>query len=402
MSKVFIIDAKRSPLGKFLGTLSSVTPGELAAQVMKNVIDTNGIDASIIDEVILGNVLSAGHGQNIARQASIKAGVPSEVPAYNLNMVCGSGMKSLMIAYSNVKANMADVMLVGGVEVMSQATFTASYNMRSGMKMGDLNLKDTIISDGLTDAFHHYHMGITAENIVEKFNITREKQDALAMQSQERAIAASDSGRFKDEIVAIKVKNRKGTVTFDKDEYPNRSTSLEKLAALRPAFKKDGTVTAGNASGINDGASILLVASEAAVKKHGLQPIAEIIAVGQSGVDPAVMGLGPVKAIENVLSKTNVKIKDMDLLELNEAFAAQALGVMHELKDTYELTDEWLQERVNVNGGAIALGHPLGASGARIMTTLVHEMKKQELDYGLASLCIGGGMGTAVIIKSVE
>lgn len=402
MSKVFIIDAKRSPLGKFLGTLSSVTPGDLAAQVMKNVIDTNGIDASIIDEVILGNVLSAGHGQNIARQASIKAGVPSEVPAYILNMVCGSGMKSLMIAYSNVKANMADVMLVGGVEVMSQATFTASYNMRSGMKMGDLNLKDTIISDGLTDAFHHYHMGITAENIVEKFNITREKQDALAMQSQERAIAASDSGRFKNEIVAIKVKNRKGTVTFDKDEYPNRSTSLEKLAALRPAFKKDGTVTAGNASGINDGASILLVASEAAVKKHGLQPIAEIIAVGQSGVDPAVMGLGPVKAIENVLFKTNVKIEDMDLLELNEAFAAQALGVMHELKDTYELTDEWLQERVNVNGGAIALGHPLGASGARIMTTLVHEMKKQELDYGLASLCIGGGMGTAVIIKSVE
>ncbi|MEH6940905.1 acetyl-CoA C-acetyltransferase [Bacillus sp. JJ722] len=401
MSKVFLIDAKRSPIGKFLGTLSSVAPSDLAAQVIKNVIETNKIDASMIDEVILGNVLSAGHGQNIARQASIKAGIPTEVPALSLNMVCGSGMKSLMIAYNNVKADMGDLMIVGGVEVMSQAPFIASHKMRAGVKMGNLNLEDTIISDGLTDAFHHYHMGITAENIVEKYKITKEEQDMLAIQSQERAIAASDSGRFKEEIVAIEVKSRKETLSFDKDEYPNRATSLLKLANLRPAFKKEGTVTAGNASGINDGASILLVASEAAVNKYDLQPIGEIIAVGQGGVDPSVMGLGPVKAIENALSKHDIQMKDIGLLELNEAFAAQALGVMHELKNTYDLTDEWLLERINVNGGAIALGHPLGASGARIITTLVHEMKKSKVKFGLASLCIGGGMGTAVIIKSV-
>ncbi|WP_232697616.1 acetyl-CoA C-acetyltransferase [Brevibacillus daliensis] len=402
MSKVYIVDAKRSPIGKFLGTLSSVSPSELAAQVIKKVIKDNKIDVAKIDEVILGNVLSAGHGQNIARQASMKAGIPEAVPAYLLNMVCGSGMKSVMTAYNNIKAKSADLMLVGGVEVMSQTAFTVSHKVRSGIKMGSSNLEDTIISDGLTDAFHHYHMGITAENIAEKLQITREDQDKVAIQSQERAIQANDSGRFESEIVAIEVKDRKkNTILFTKDEYPNYTTTLEKLASLKPAFKQNGTVTAGNASGINDGAAILLIASEEAVEQYGLTPMAEIVAIGQGGVDPEIMGLGPVKAIENVLAKTDLKLEDMELMELNEAFAAQALGVMHELKRIYQLSDEWLQSRVNVNGGAIALGHPLGASGARIMTTLLHEMKKQDVQFGLASLCIGGGMGTAVIVKSV-
>jgi acetyl-CoA C-acetyltransferase len=402
MTRVFIVSAKRSPVGKMLGSLSTVSPGDLFAQVIKAILEESKINPANVDEVVVGNVLSAGQGQGIARQASLKAGLPVEVPAYSLNMLCGSGMKAIMTAYTSIKAGMADVVIAGGVEVMSQAPFIIPASIRTGHKMGSMTLEDTMIKDGLTDAFHDYHMGITAENIAEKYGISREQQDAFAIESQNKAIAAIDSGRFAEEIVPIEVKTRKGTVTVNQDEHPNRSTSYEKLLTLKPAFKADGTVTAGNASGINDGASALLIVSEAAVEKYNLTPMVEMVAVGQGGVDPSVMGLGPVPAIENALEKAGLTLSDIDLIELNEAFAAQSLGVIHELKEKYSLTDEWFQERTNVNGGAIALGHPIGASGARITTTLVHEMKKRNATYGLASLCIGGGMGTAVIVKSVQ
>lgn len=399
MSKVYIVEAKRSALGKFLGTISTLSPAELAGQVIKAVIEETKIDPKKIDEVVLGNVLSAGHGQNLGRQAAIAGGIPAEVPAYAINILCGSGMKSVMTAYGQIKSGMANLVIAGGVEVMSQAAFTVDGKTRQGNKMGSIQLKDTLLSDGLTDVFNNYHMGMTAENIVEKYSLSREAQDKLAIRSQEKAIAAVDSNRFKDEIVPIKVKNRKETIEFSKDEYPNRNTSLEKLSTLRPAFKADGSVTAGNASGINDGAAILLIASEKAIKEYNLTPMAEIVSVGQGGVDPSVMGLGPVPAINNAIEDSGLELKNMELLELNEAFAAQALGVITELKEKHNVDDAWFEERMNVNGGAIALGHPLGASGGRIITTLVHEMKKRDLNYGLASLCIGGGMGTAIVIK---
>ncbi|SPZ51111.1 Acetyl-CoA acetyltransferase [Sarcina ventriculi] len=403
MSKVYIVQAKRSPIGKFLGTLAPVAPAALTAQVIKNVINESGVDVKTIDEVAIGNVLSAGHGQNIARQASIAGGIPVEVPAYTVSMVCGSGLKSVINAYTSIKAGLADVVLAGGVEVMSQAAFAVDGKTRLGNKMGDLKLKDTLLSDGLTDVFNNYHMGITAENVAKKYGLTREMQDEFSYKSQVRAIEAVDSGRFKDEIVPIEIKGKKGTVVFDTDEYPNRTTNLEKLSKLRPAFKSDGTVTAGNASGINDGATIVLVASEKAVKEQGLTPIVEITSIGQGGVDPSIMGMGPVAAINDAMRRCDVQLKDMDLVELNEAFAAQSLGVINELKNQYEeIDDEWVNNRVNVNGGAIALGHPLGASGARILTTLVHEMKKRNVENGLASLCIGGGMGVAVTVKLVK
>ena len=399
MSKVYIVEAKRSALGKFLGTLSTLSPAELAGQVIKAVIEETKIDPKKIDEVVLGNVLSAGHGQNLGRQAAIAGGIPAEVPAYAINILCGSGMKSVMTAYGQIKSGMANLVIAGGVEVMSQAAFTVDGKTRQGNKMGSIQLKDTLLSDGLTDVFNNYHMGMTAENIVEKYSLSREDQDKLAIRSQEKAIEAVDSNRFKDEIVPIKVKTRKETIEFSKDEYPNRNTSLEKLSTLRPAFKADGSVTAGNASGINDGAAILLIASEKAIKEYNLTPMAEIVSVGQGGVDPSVMGLGPVPAINNAIEDSGLELKNMELLELNEAFAAQALGVITELKEKHNVDDAWFEERMNVNGGAIALGHPLGASGGRIITTLVHEMKKRDLNYGLASLCIGGGMGTAIVIK---
>ncbi|MEH7106907.1 acetyl-CoA C-acetyltransferase [Bacillus sp. JJ1764] len=402
MGKVFIVSAKRSPIGRMLGTLSTVPSGELLGHVIKAVLEETKIDPSRISEVIIGHVLTAGQGQGVARQASIFAGVPEEVPAYSINMICGSGMKSIMTAYNSIKAGSAEVVITGGVEMMSQAPFVMKgLQARNGNKMGDMQLSDTIISDALTDAFHHYHMGITTENIVEKYSITREMQDQFSWKSQQKAINAIDSGRFKNEIVPIEVKTRKGSIIVDTDEHPNRSTSLEKITSLKPAFKKEGTVTAGNASGINDGAAVLMVASEEAVEKYELTPLFEIIGIGQGGVDPSVMGLGPVPAIKDAMSKVDINFTDIQLIELNEAFAGQSLGVIHELKQHFNVTDEWFEERTNVNGGAIALGHPLGASGARITTTLLYEMKKQNAEYGLASLCIGGGMGTAVIVKSV-
>ncbi|MEI6856213.1 acetyl-CoA C-acetyltransferase [Psychrilyobacter sp.] len=402
MSKVYIVSAKRTAVGSFMGSLSGVKAAKLGGTVIRNIIEETKIDPKNIDEVILGNVLSAGQGQGVGRQAAIDGGVPVEVPAYTVNIICGSGMKTVMLAYNAIKSGEANLIMAGGVESMSTAPYLIPESTRSGHKMGDFKTVDHMVCDALTDAFKGYHMGVTAENIAEKYNLSKESQDVFAVESQRKAIAAIDSGRFKDEIVPIEVKSRRETIIFDTDEHPNRKTSLEKLGKLKTIFKKDGTVTAGNASGINDGASVMLVASEEAVKKYNLTPLVEIVATGQGGVDPSIMGMGPVPAIKNVLKKAKMTLKEMELLELNEAFAAQALGVMTELTRQYDVTLDWFTDKTNVNGGAIALGHPVGASGNRIATTLIHEMKKRNMTYGLASLCIGGGMGTAMILKNVK
>lgn len=401
MSKIYIIDAKRTAIGSFLGSLKNVSPSDLGAIVVKELLKDNNLSGHELDEVIIGNILSAGQGQGIGRQVAIKGGVPFEVPAYSLNMLCGSGMKSVMVGYSNIKSGLSDLVICGGTEVMSQASFVSPKEVREGFKMGELKFQDSMLVDALTDAFDKIHMGVTAENIAEKYSITREEQDKFAIKSQEKAIKAIDEKKFEKEIVPVEIIDRKQTIIFDTDEYPNRKTSLEKLGTLKTVFKKDGTVTAGNASGINDGASAILLASEEAVKKYDLKPLVEIVGIGQGGVDPKIMGMGPVPAIKEALKMAKLDLKDMDLIELNEAFAAQALGVMFELKNEYGVTDEFFSERCNVNGGAIALGHPVGASGNRIITTLVHEMLRRKSRYGLASLCIGGGMGTAVVVKSI-
>ena len=402
MSKVYIVAAKRTAVGSFMGGLNGVKAAELGSTVIRNIIEETKIDPKNLDEVVMGHVLSAGHAQGVGRQAAIGAGVPVEVPAYTVNIICGSGMKSVMLAYNAIKSGDANLIMAGGVESMSSAPFLIPSSTRNGNKMGDFKAVDHMVLDALTDAFNGYHMGVTAENIAEKYNLSKESQDAFALESQRRAISAVDSGKFKDEIVPVEVKTRKGTVIFDTDEYPNRKTSLEKLEKLRTVFKKDGTVTAGNASGINDGASVMLVASEEAVAKYNLTPLVEIISTGQGGVDPSIMGMGPVPAIKNALKKAGMKLEEMELLELNEAFAAQSLGVMTELVNQHGVTMDWFTDKTNVNGGAIALGHPVGASGNRIATTLIHEMKKRNVDFGLASLCIGGGMGTALILKNVK
>ena len=369
MSKVYVVAAKRSAIGSFLGSLAPLKPGDLGAQIVKNILEETKVDPANIDEVIVGNVLSAGQAQGVGRQVSIKAGIPYEVPAYSVNIICGSGMKSIITAFSNIKAGEANLVIAGGTESMSGAGFILPGAIRGGHKMADLTMKE---------------------------------QDAFALESQKKAIAAVDSGKFKDEIVPIIIPNKKGDIIFDTDEYPNRKTDAEKLAKLKPAFKKDGSVTAGNASGLNDGASFVMLASEEAVKKYNLKPLVEIISTGTGGVDPLIMGMGPVPAIRKAFNKTDLKLKDMELIELNEAFAAQSLGVIKELCKEHGVTPEWIKERTNVNGGAIALGHPVGASGNRITVTLIHEMKKRGVEYGLASLCIGGGMGTALILKNVK
>ena len=397
--KVYIVAAKRTAIGKMFGTLANFTPGDLGAIVIKDILTQTGVDPNQIDEVIGGNILSAGQGQGVIRQAAIKGGIPAKVPAYSINMVCGSGLKAVMNGYNDILVGDADLVLAGGTEVMSNAGFVLNGNLRNGVKMGNITAIDHMVNDGLTDAFEHYHMGITAENVAEKYNITREEQDQFAINSQQKAIAAVDGGRFADEITPVEIVTKKETIIFKDDEYPNRATSLEKLGTLKPAFKKEGTVTAGNASGINDSASFVLLASEDKMKELGLSPLAEIVAVGQGGVEPAVMGLGPVPAIRCALKKAGLKLSDMELLELNEAFAAQSLGVVHELVEEHGVSKEWIFERTNINGGAIALGHPIGASGNRILVSLVHELIHENKHIGLASLCIGGGMGTAVIIK---
>ena len=401
MKKVYIVAAKRTAIGSMLGGLRGVASSDLGATVVRQLLADTGLKSEDISEVIVGNVLGAGCGQGVGRQVAIKAGLSETVPAHSINMVCGSGMKAVMSGLQAIRAGFGDIIIAGGTESMSNAPILLPSKVRDGMKMGDFSTIDHMIYDALTDAYSKVHMGITAENVANKYNITREEQDAFAYQSQQKAIKAVDAGEFKDEIVPVVVKERKGERIFDTDEYPNRTSTPEKLAKLRPAFKADGTVTAGNASGINDGASFVVLASEDAVKAKGLTPLVEIIGVGQGGVDPQYMGLGPVPAIRNALKNADMKLEDIDILELNEAFAAQSLGVVHELVEEHKVDRETLMAKVNVNGGAIALGHPVGASGNRILVTLIHLMQKRNLTYGLASLCIGGGMGTAIIVKKV-
>ncbi len=402
MKKIFIVSAKRTPIGKFMGSLSTFSAAEMGTKVIKAILDETKIDPAIIDTVIVGNVLSGGLKQGVGRQCAIGAGIPHEKTAYSINMVCGSGMKAVMNACTDISQGYASVVIAGGTESMSNAGFILQGNLRSGVKMGNMQAVDHMVNDGLTDAFGEYHMGITAENVAERLSITREAQDAFSYQSQQKAIAAVDGDKFKDEIVPIEVVTRKETHIFDKDEFPNRTSTLEQLAKLRPAFKKDGTVTAGNASGINDGASFVMLADEEAVNKYGLKPVAEIVAFGEGGVDPSVMGLGPVPAVRKALQRAGLKLSDMEMIELNEAFAAQSLGVIKTLCEEHGVTPEWMAERTNVHGGAIALGHPIGASGNRILVSLIHELKMYGKDLGLASLCIGGGMGTAIIVKAVK
>ncbi|MCX5775717.1 MAG: acetyl-CoA C-acetyltransferase [Firmicutes bacterium] len=402
MTKVYIVEAKRTATASFLGSLKGVHPADLGATLIKNILTTTKVPAAAIDEVIVGNILTAGLGQGLARQISIKGGVPFEVPAYSISMACGSAMKAIMNGVISIQGGYDHLVLAGGVESMSRAPYLLPDNARGGIKMGEIKMKDHMLHDALTDAFSGVHMGVTAENIAEKYSISRADQDAFAIDSQKKAIAAVDSKRFADEIVPIEVKVGKDVVKFDTDEYPNRTTSLEKLAALRPAFKPEGgTVTAGNSSGLNDGGSMLLLASEEAVKKYNLKPLVEIVGIGQGGVDPQLMGLGPTPAIKNALKHAHLKFTDLDLIELNEAFAAQSLGVIHELTEAFGVTKEDILKKTNVNGGAIALGHAVGGSGARITVTLIHELLKRQATYGIASLCIGGGMGTAIIVKRV-
>lgn len=396
--KAYIVGAKRSAIGTFMGSLKNVPVAEMGATVLKAALEQANVKPEMVNEVIIGNVISAGLGQNIARHISLDAGIPNTVPAHALNMVCGSGLEAVIEAAIRIKAGWGDIFVAGGVENMSAAPYLISGKNRQGVKMGNQTVVDSMINDGLTDAMNNVHMGVTAENIAKKYNITREEQDAFGLASQQKALKAIAEGKFKDEIVPIEVKERKKTVIFDTDEHPRQSTA-EALAKLKPAFIKDGTVTAGNASGINDGASMIIVASEEAVKKYNLKPIAEIIGCGQGGVDPLTMGLGPTPAILHALDNADMKLDQMQLIELNEAFASQSLGVIHELIENTGIDREALMEITNVNGGAIALGHPVGASGNRILVSLLYEMQKRGLEYGLASLCIGGGMGVAVIVK---
>ena len=402
MKKVFIVNAKRTAIGSFLGSLKDVSAASLGAAVVKDLLQEVNVQPEAVQEVIVGNILSAGVGQGIARQVAVQAGIPVETCAYSVNMLCGSGMKAVMMGVNELQAGLFDLVVAGGTENMSAAPYLLPKDVRGGIKMGEFKVVDHMLNDALTDAFTGIHMGVTAENIAKKYSITREAQDTFAIASQTKAIAAVDAGKFKDEIVPISIASRKETIIFDTDEYPNRKTSLEKLGGLRPAFVKDGSVTAGNASGINDGASFVLLATEEALKKYNLTPMAEVVAIGQGGVEPTVMGLGPTPAIRHALVQADMKLDEMELVELNEAFAAQSLGVIHELVEEHHIDREAFLTKTNVNGGAIALGHPVGASGNRILVTLLHEMKRQNLTYGLASLCIGGGMGTAVIVKNVK
>lgn len=389
--EVVIVSAVRTAIGSFQGTLKDVPATTLGSIVIKQSLARVGIEPEIVDEVIMGNVLSAGLGQNPARQASIQAGLPHAVPALTINKVCGSGLKAVHLAAQAIAAGDADIIVAGGFENMSQAPYVLK-NAREGFRMGDQKVVDTMINDGLWCAFNDYHMGVTAENLCDYYNITREEQDTFSARSQARAAAAIEAGKFEDEIVPVEIPQSKGEpVIFAKDEYVKASSTAEKLGGLRPAFKKDGSVTAGNASGINDGAAALVVMSKQRAFELGLSPLATIIANASAGVDPAIMGTGPVLAVKKALAKANVALGDIDLIEANEAFAAQSIAVDRELGFNHD--------KLNVNGGAIALGHPIGASGARILVTLLYEMQKQDAKLGLATLCIGGGQGVATIVQ---
>jgi acetyl-CoA C-acetyltransferase len=392
-TEVVIVSAVRTAIGNFGGSLQTVSAPKLGGVVIKQALEKAGLQASDVDEVIMGNVLQAGLGQNPARQAAISAGLPQDVPALTINKVCGSGLKAIHLATQAILAGDADVIVAGGMENMSQAPYLLK-GARNGFKMGDQKIIDSMIQDGLWCAFNDYHMGITAENLCDKYNISREEQDEFAAWSQQKAVAAIESGRFKDEIVPVEVPGRKGQVTVvDTDEFPRAGTTAEGLGKLRPAFKKDGSVTAGNASGINDGAAAVVVMSRQKAEELGIKPLVRIRANANAGVDPSIMGIGPVNAVKKALEKAAVSLEDIDLVEANEAFAAQSIAVDREL--------QFNKETLNVNGGAIALGHPIGASGTRILVSLIHEMLKRESSLGLATLCIGGGQGVATIVERV-
>ena len=391
MREVVIASAVRTAIGKFGGSLLPLSAPELGAIVIKEALKRANVPGEKVDEVIFGNVLQAGLGQNPARQASIKAGLPIEVPAFTVIKVCGSGLKCVELAAQSILAGDNDIVVAGGMESMSNAPFVTSGKARWGLRMGDSKLVDVMIKDGLWDAFNNYHMGITSENVAEKFGVTREDQDEVSARSQQRAIAAIKSGAFKDEIVPVTIKTKKGETVFDTDEFPREGTTTEILAKLRPAFKQGGTVTAGNASGLNDGAAALVIMSAEKAQELGIKPMAKILSYASAGVDPAIMGIGPIPASRKALSKAGLEVKDLDLIEANEAFAAQFVEVGRELN--------FDPDKVNVNGGAIALGHPIGASGARILVTLLYALKNRDKKLGLATLCIGGGMGTSAVVE---
>lgn len=391
MKEVVIASAVRTAVGSFGGSLKTIPAVDLGAAVIKEAVKRAGIKPELVDEVVMGNVLQAGLGQNTARQASVKAGLPLEVSSLTINKVCGSGLRAVSLARQMILAGDADVIVAGGMESMSRAPYLVD-NARWGTKMGNTKFIDEMITDGLWDAFNDYHMGNTAENIAEKWELTREEQDKFALASQQKAEEAIKSGRFKDEIVPIEIPQRKGDPKiFDTDEFPRFGTTLEALGKLRPAFKKGGTVTAGNASGINDGAAAFVIMSAEKAEELGVKPLATIASFGSKGLDPAIMGYGPVGSTKVALERAGLKVEDLDLIEANEAFAAQSLAVAKDLN--FDMS------KVNVNGGAIAIGHPVGASGARILVTLLHEMVKRDAKTGLATLCIGGGQGTALIVK---
>jgi acetyl-CoA C-acetyltransferase len=390
MSEVVIVAAARTAVGKFGGTVAKISAAELGAHVIKGLVAKTGIDPALISEVLMGQVLTAGVGQNAARQAVIKAGLPDMVPAMTINKVCGSGLKATHLAAQAILCGDADIVIAGGQEYMSASPHVLN-NSRDGFRMGDAKLVDTMIVDGLWDVYNQYHMGITAENVAKKFNVSRAEQDEFAMASQNKAEAAQKAGKFKDEILPLEIASKKGSIVFDSDEYIKAGTTLESLSALRPAFNKEGTVTAGNASGLNDGAAAVMMMSAQKAQQLGLKPLAKIKAYASAGLDPTIMGMGPVPASQRCLQKAGWTHKDLDLMEINEAFAAQAIAVNKEMG--------WDTSKINVNGGAIAIGHPIGASGCRVLVTLIHEMIRRDAKRGLASLCIGGGMGVALAIE---
>ncbi len=390
-NEVVIVSAVRTPIGNFLGSLQNVEAAQLGAIVIKGALEKAGVNANEVDEVIMGNVLQAGLGQNPARKASLAAGVPQEASAISINRVCGSGLSAVQLATQSILAGDAEVVVAGGMENMSAAAYVLK-GARSGFKMGDQKIVDTMIQDGLWCAMNDYHMGVTAENLAEKYEISREEQDEFSAWSQQKAQVALESNRFADEIIPVEIPGRKGQVTvFDKDEFPRAGTTAESLGKLRAAFKKDGSVTAGNASGINDGAAAFVIMSRKKAEELGVTPLVSIKANASAGVDPSIMGIGPVPAVKKALEKSALSLEDIDLIEANEAFAAQSIAVDREL--------QFNKEKLNVNGGAIALGHPIGASGARILVSLIHEMQKRDSQYGLATLCVGGGQGVATIVE---